>query len=58
MACPEGESMKPVCRDGRCKKRHTDGDQTSGQEKQSPIVQIVDVVHETFHEGRSQVGQV
>ena len=50
--------MKPMWRNGRGEKRHSDGDQTSCQEKESPVVQIVDVVHETFHEGRSQVGQV
>ena len=58
MACPEGESMKPMRRDGGCKKRHTDGDQASYQEKESPVVQIVDVVHEAFHKGWSQVRQV
>ena len=58
MACPECESVKPMFRDGGCEERNTDGDQPSCQEKESSVMQIVDVVHKAFHEGRSQVGQV
>ena len=47
--------MKPICRNGWSEKRNTDGDQPSSQEKESSIVQIVDVIDETFHIGRPQV---
>ena len=58
MSSPECESMKPICRDGWGEKRNTDGDQPGCEEKESSIVQIVDVVDETFHIGRPQVRQV
>ena len=47
--------MKPICRNGWSEKRNTYGDQPSCQEKESSIVQIVDVIDETFHIGRPQV---
>ena len=58
MSSPEGEPMKPICRDGWGEKRNTDGDQPGCEEKESSVMQIVDVVDKTFHKVRPHVRQV